>query len=376
MEWGIQSSRQGCSVTFNCTNQSKKIWFLYDTPSVNYISIGIAWIPDVQERCLQQLAAKILCHGVIAGQPPSVKMQVFLVYGILAGKQGGHGKGTNIARRVHIGSRDANFSICRVVIIAEGNRRMPKAFVGGGYGRGASPLSLWGGSGGSPPGFFKKITCYLVHSGAIWAPIWNLTAIWFSIIKYKYSYIVFTQSLYYRCGFSPRTGILLGDLRIREHLSKYGPRMIRYGNRQIVLDNEICKHNLRIYTLILRRWTQIRRYFVWFGTGTSFLRVRLRSDVFCAVINSAMGHADIQATYRTESMVLADPWCREEGIFLRVFWLECLLHCLCSFRFRASTWQLSFQFCRHDSTVENKAWEQRPRAEVWNSRMHENWIVH
>ena len=40
--------------------------------------------------------------------------------------------------------RDANFSICQVVMIAEGNRRMPKAFVGVGMG-GGLPHSHCGG---------------------------------------------------------------------------------------------------------------------------------------------------------------------------------------------------------------------------------------
>ena len=62
-------------------------------------------------------------------------------------------------------SRDANFSICQVVMIAEGNRRMPKAFVGGGYGRGASPLSLWGGLGVLHQDFFKNYMLF----GAFWS---------------------------------------------------------------------------------------------------------------------------------------------------------------------------------------------------------------
>ena len=61
--------------------------------------------------------------------------------------------------------RDANFSICQVVMIAEGNRRMPKAFVGGGYGRGASPLSLWGGLGVLHQDFLKSYMLF----GAFWS---------------------------------------------------------------------------------------------------------------------------------------------------------------------------------------------------------------
>ena len=63
--------------------------------------------------------------------------------------------------------RDANFSICQVVMIAEGNRRMPKAFVGGGYERGASPLSLGGGGvwGFSTRIFFLNYMLF----GAFWS---------------------------------------------------------------------------------------------------------------------------------------------------------------------------------------------------------------
>ena len=64
-------------------------------------------------------------------------------------------------------------------------RRLSGLGMGGGL-----PHSHCGGVWGFSTRIFLKITCYLVHSGAIWAPIWNLTATWFSITKYKYSYIV------------------------------------------------------------------------------------------------------------------------------------------------------------------------------------------
>ena len=59
---------------------------------------------------------------------------------------------------------------------------MPKAFVGAGYGRGASPLIV-GGSGGSPPGFFLNYMLF----GAFWS---NLS----SNLK-PYGYMIFHNKI-------------------------------------------------------------------------------------------------------------------------------------------------------------------------------------